>query len=237
MLTALVLGPAEAGGGGAPTPPPFVLTFRLDESAWTGEQRRPWTVPGTTVQAHVSGKGDDQSSGTPVGVAVAVKNSLVQLTLPARLDERLLTPLPDLPLFAARCGTDTYSLSDPQARVARADLVATYRKEGEIRSVELTHWLEERTSGSTSIAEYSESAVSVLIYADRPVTLKYRDACESSREQPEFWYTSSSQYNLDLHLRRGWNMVEVNVYASSARDYDRKILTIRDSSLKGYWTP
>lgn len=237
MLAASVLGLAEAGGGGAPTAPPFVLTFRLDESAWGGEERTPWKVAGTTVRARVGWDEDDQGSGTPVGAAVTVRNSSVRLALPDRLDDRLLTPLPGLPLFTAGCGAATYSLSDPRARVARADLVATYRERGVVQSVGLVHWLEERISGSSSIAEYSESVTSVLIYADRPVTLKYRAACESSREEPEFWYTSYREYDLDLHLRRGWNTLAVSVDASSARDYDRTSLTVRNSSRRGYWTP
>ncbi|WP_189104244.1 hypothetical protein [Deinococcus knuensis] len=168
---------------------------------------------------------------------MTVRNSSVRLALPDRLDDRLLTPLPDLPLFKAGCGAATYSLSDPRARVAQADLVATYRKGNVLHSVGLVHWLEEHISGSSSIAEYSESVTSVLIYADRPVTLQYRAACESSREEPEFLYTSSSEYDLDLRLQRGWNMLGVGVYASSARDYDRTSLTVRNSSRRGYWTP
>ncbi len=237
MLATSVLGLAEAGGGGPPTASPFILTFRLDESAWEGEERMPWKVAGTTVRARVGGDEDDQGSGTLVGAGVTVKNSSVRLALPDRLDDRLLTPLPDLPLFEAGCGMATYSLSDSRARVAQADLVATYREGGVLRSVELVHWLEEPSSGSTSIAEYRESATSVLIYADRPVTLQYRVACESSREEVEFLYTSSSEYDLDLHLQRGWNMLGVSVYASSARDYDRTSLTVQNSSLRGYWTP
>lgn len=241
LVIAGLLGLAEAGGGGPPTSAPYVLNVRLYDNFYGETEPTPWNVAGTVVQAFIGGELAGQPVGARIGPATAVKGAALRVTLPAHLDNAQLTDVGALNLFrergAADCRTNEYRVSDPQARAAVVTLRATYREGTELQTSDLAMWMDEYVSSSSSLSESRSGVWSLLIYADRPTTVRYRARCSHDEPQSEFIYTKTAAYDLDVQLRRGWNTLAASIVAGSARDARDYTLKLRNASPRGYWAP